>query len=198
MQSIAFIIHVLGFILLSYLIDFVIKPRLWKRYQRTEFLRQKNKPQTKVAPKWQYNIFVALGIIVFMTILLVICLFVPSGIFYLRYIYRGIPLTQGVEGIDILLYFISSPFGVVSGIFLINTLSYFYFPSFIKRDLLNNMRRARQSVEPEVTELESENQILKKYDINKIQNHDWVLMLRIWSVLAILMLGTSLLFIFVL
>lgn len=198
MQFSTFTSNILLAFILMYVIHFVIRPRLWKRYQRTEFMRQKDAPKTKVAPKWQYNILAGIGIVTVATTFFALFWWLPQGIFYLRHIYRSIPLTQGIQGLDILLYFVSLPFGFVSGIFLVNTLSYFYFPSFIKRDLLRNMRNIHQSVEPEISEQESEKKILEKYDITKIQNHDWVLLLRIWSILTLLMVGICLLFLLVL
>ncbi len=126
-----------------------IRPLLWRRYQNPEF---KATSKTKrVSKPWYYNVIVPIFVVFFIATMIGSVL-IPIGIMSLRTHFFDVSSHRLHESLSIIvLFIISIPFGIITPIFTLNTLSHLFFPKFIQYDLLRNMRNARGVAENENT-----------------------------------------------
>lgn len=163
-----------------------IKPFLWKRYDKKEFYRSSKNKKLEIY-SWWFNVLTFVGIIFVLLLATGAMVAIPN----LLYTFKKIISHTTVFTTDI--YFVkqvalipSFILGFTTGIFIVNSVSYFFYSKFIRYDLLHNMVNAKKSVESDKTEAEIQKEIQQTMDLQKIEKHDWLLLFRIWLIVLLI------------
>lgn len=159
-----------------------LRPLLWKRYQKEEFRLKTGKRNTIDIPKWVYGILTFVGVCFVLTLSIGGMMITAIYMEQVHRLFSPHEINGGLMALAIVASFI---LGSITGIFTINTLSYFFYPAYIKADLVKNMTRTASAVvvkSPTVMK----NKIMRTYDIDTIQSHDWKLMRKIWLITVVI------------